>query len=280
VSLNFYAAYVWTVFIMVLFPSGDFGNLFSRGLRVLAAERGTTLGAVKEDLSRTLKMSEHTIDDWRSSGRIPAFSILIEIVVFFAHNSKLLDRLWLAKFVECAGYQLSKALWVELFPTELAPDKHDDAHAPRSKDREAVTEGEIAPSREISHLSRWLKSELEREREARIQAEKRAVLAEARLAIYENAKSEKSVADYQEEKMNAEGFPFWTALTKREKEIFYLISGNEFVSLTNIQFAMRLNISTNTLRNHLRKLYLKTGTASRAELVKLSLAVKQSGRNF
>ena len=62
------------------------------------------------------------------------------------------------------------------------------------------------------------------------------------------------------EKRNA-----WSALTRRENEIVTLIKR----SLSARQIAKQLGLSKRTIENHLSHIYVKTGAASREDLLNL-----------
>ena len=57
----------------------------------------------------------------------------------------------------------------------------------------------------------------------------------------------------------------WSVLSRRENEIVALTKRN----LNNRQIAKRLSINIRTVENHITRIYIKTGTKSREELINL-----------
>ncbi|WP_141990465.1 LuxR C-terminal-related transcriptional regulator [Rhodoglobus vestalii] len=63
----------------------------------------------------------------------------------------------------------------------------------------------------------------------------------------------------------ARQLPVWDVLTRREQEIAQLVSEG----LTTKQISGRAFISENTTKQHLKRIFVKTGVSSRAELIQL-----------
>jgi NarL family two-component system response regulator LiaR len=72
--------------------------------------------------------------------------------------------------------------------------------------------------------------------------------------VYVNPKYKKRLTEHK-----------WSILTRRENEIVTFVRQN----MNNKQIAKRLHITIRTVENHLSRIYIKTSTASRAELQEL-----------
>jgi len=72
----------------------------------------------------------------------------------------------------------------------------------------------------------------------------------------------------------ARQLPIWNLLTRREQEIAQLVSEG----LTTKQISARAFISENTTKQHLKRIFIKTGVCSRAELIQLIWTCGQADR--
>ncbi len=81
---------------------------------------------------------------------------------------------------------------------------------------------------------------------------------------------QKKYVDEGEKEQNEEAFKWLNTLTKREREIFALLA----TGADNDQIAEKLNLSLQTVRNHISTIYSKLEVKNRFEIIRLANKLK------
>lgn len=98
-------------------PNCEFGTLLTQGLKSIAAREDKEMSVLEKDLAAEMDRTSSTIEKWRQ-GRLPPNPQQVELLARACIQRGGMDKQWLVRFLQQAGYHGAEMLLRELFPAE------------------------------------------------------------------------------------------------------------------------------------------------------------------